>query len=74
MISFLNELELICLHTSIPIVKWLNGFNYCYQTQIILSNIDQVFLFNTNYSIQDYSFPCTVKWFQVFLCNTNNLI
>ena len=40
-ISFLNELWLICLHSSIAIVsKQLNGFNYCYLTLIILFNID----------------------------------
>ena len=34
----------------------------------------QVLLFNTNNSIQHYSFICTVKWFQVLLCITNNSI
>ena len=44
-ISFLNVLELICLHISIAIVSTqLNGFNYCYQT---------------HNSIQHYSFICT---------------
>ena len=39
-ISFLNELQLICLRTSIAIVSiQLNGFNYCYLTRIILFNI-----------------------------------
>ena len=38
-ISFLNKLELICVHTSITIVSTkLNGFNYLYQTLIILFN------------------------------------
>ena len=36
-ISFLNELELICLHTCIAIVSTqFSGFNNCYQTCIIL--------------------------------------
>ena len=39
LISFLNELELICLHASITIVSTqLNGFNYCSLTLIILFN------------------------------------
>ena len=39
-ISFLNELELTYLHTSIAIVSArLNSFNYCYLTLIILFNI-----------------------------------
>ena len=69
--SFLNELETICLHTSIAIVSTrLDSFNYCSQTLLILFNINQywclqtvkwlqVLLFNTNYSIQHYSFICT---------------
>ena len=41
LISFLNVLELIYLSTSIAIVSTqLNGFNYCYQTLIILFNIN----------------------------------
>ena len=43
-ISFLNELEMICLHTSIAIVSTqLNGFNHCYQTLIILFHINYLF-------------------------------
>ena len=43
-ISFLNELELICLHTSFAIVSTqLNGFSYCYITLIIQFNIDHLF-------------------------------
>ena len=43
-ISFLNELELICLHSSIAIVSLqLDGLNYYYLTVIIL-------LFNTIHS------------------------
>ena len=43
-ISFLNKLELICLHTNIAIVSTqLNGFNYCYLTLIILFNINHLF-------------------------------
>ena len=68
-ISFLNKLEPICLHTRIAIVStWLNGFNYCYLTQIILFNINHLFahsevatsitILNTNYSIQHYSLIC----------------
>ena len=34
-ISFLNKLELICLHFAF-VSKQLNGFYYCYQTLIIL--------------------------------------
>ena len=66
-ILFLNELELICLPTSITFVSTqLNGFNYCDLMLIFLFNINclfadrkkwfQVLLFNTNYSIQHYSF------------------
>ena len=44
-ISFLNGLELICLHTGIAIVSiQLNGFIYCY--------------LNINDSLQHYSFVC----------------
>ena len=44
-ISFLNELELICLHTSIAIVSTqLNGLNYCYLTLLILFNINHLFV------------------------------
>ena len=43
-ISFVNELELICLHTSIAIVfTQLNGFNYCYLPLIILFSINHLF-------------------------------
>ena len=43
-ISFLNELEPICLHTSIAIISTqLNGFKYCYLTLIILFNINHLF-------------------------------
>ena len=43
-ISFLNELQLIRLCTSIAIVPTqLNGFNYCHQTLIILFNINHLF-------------------------------
>ena len=38
-ISFLNELELICLHTSIAVSTQLNGLNYCYLTLISIFNI-----------------------------------
>ena len=42
--SFLNELELICLHTSVAIVSTqLNGFIYRYPTPIILFNINLLF-------------------------------
>ena len=43
-ISLLNELEIICLHTSIAIVSTqLNGFHYCNQTLIILFDINHLF-------------------------------
>ena len=43
-ISFLNELELICLHTSIAIVSTqLNGFNDYFLTPIILFNSNLLF-------------------------------
>ena len=43
-ISFLDELELICLYTSIAIVSTqLNGFSYCYLTLKILFNINHWF-------------------------------
>ena len=43
-ISFLNELELICLHSNIAIVSTqLNDFNYCYLTLTILFNVDHLF-------------------------------
>ena len=41
---FLNELELICLYTSIfAVCTQLNGFKYCYKTLIILFDIDHLF-------------------------------
>ena len=44
-LSFLNELELICLHTSIAIVSTqLNSFNYCFLKLIILFNINPLFV------------------------------
>ena len=43
-ISFLIELNLICLYTSIDIVSTqLNGFSYCYLTFIIPFNINHLF-------------------------------
>ena len=43
-ISFLDKLELICLHTSIAIVsEHLNGFCYCYRTLINLFHIKNLF-------------------------------
>ena len=43
-ISFLNEFELTCLHTSIDIVfTQLSGFNYCYLTLIILFGTNHLF-------------------------------
>ena len=73
-VLFLNELELICLHTikfcCCLYTTWMNGFNYYNLTIIILFNIIhflhtvkwlQVLLFNTNYSIQNWLFICT-QW------------
>ena len=46
-ISFLNELELIYLHTSVAIVSTqLNGFNYCYLSLTIIFNINHLFAYN----------------------------
>ena len=43
-ISFLNELKLICLQTSIAILSTqLHGFNYNYQILIIQFNINHFF-------------------------------
>ena len=43
-ISFLNELELICLPINIAMISTqLNGFNYCYLTLIIIFNINHLF-------------------------------
>ncbi len=43
-ISFLNELELIYLHSGIAIVSTqLNDFNYCYLILVILFNINRLF-------------------------------
>ena len=43
-ISFLNDLEVICLDTRILIVSpLLNGFNYYYLSLIILFNINHLF-------------------------------
>ena len=43
-ISFLNELQLICWYTCIAIISTrLNGFNYCYRTLIILFNVYHLF-------------------------------
>ena len=81
-ISFLNELERICLHSCIVSTQ-LNGCSYCYLTPIIRFNVDhllhtgkwlQDLLFNTNYSIYYYPSICTVKSFQVLLYITNNSI
>ena len=62
-ISFFNGFKLICLLASNAIVSiQLNGFNYCYQTLIILFNINHLFAHrevvisiavNTSYSIQN---------------------
>ena len=42
-ISFLKELQLIYLHTSMAIVSTqLNGFNYSYLTLIILVHINHL--------------------------------
>ena len=49
-ISFLNEPELIHLHTRIAIVSTqLNGFNYCSQTPIIQFNINHLFAQEIDY-------------------------
>ena len=46
-IQFLNDLELSCRDTSIASVSiQLNGFNYCYLTQIIIFSINQLFTHN----------------------------
>ena len=43
-ISFSNELEIICFHTSTTIVSTqFNGFNYYYLTLIILFTINHLF-------------------------------
>ena len=43
-ISFLNESELICLHTTIAIVSTqLSGLDYCYLTLIILFKFNHLF-------------------------------
>ena len=64
-ISFLNELELICLLTSIAIVSiQLNGFKYFYQTLIILSNINHLFATTevvTSIAIKHCSFICSLS-------------
>ena len=44
-ISFLNELEPICVHTIIDIISTqLNGINYCYLTLIILFSVNHLFI------------------------------
>ena len=54
-ISFLNELELICLHTSIAIVfTQLNGFSYWYLTLIIPFDINHLFAHSEVTSIAMY--------------------
>ena len=62
MVSFLKELELICLHTSIAIVSTqINGFNELL-TLIILFKISHLFADSemfTSTAIQHYSFVCT---------------
>ena len=45
-ILYLNEFELICLDTGIAVVLQLDGFKYCYQTLIILFNINHLFARN----------------------------
>ena len=43
-ISFLNDSQLSCLHSSIAIISiQLNGFNYCNLISIVLSNIKHLF-------------------------------
>ena len=60
-VLFLNELDFICLYNSFAIVSTqLNGLNNCYQTVIILFNINELF--------ED------CERLQVLLCNTNNSI
>ena len=45
-ISFLNKLEPICLHSTTAMVSTqLNGFKYCYLTIIILVNINLLFVY-----------------------------
>ena len=69
-ISFLNEQELICLHTSFAIVSTqLNGFKHTMKWLRIL-------LLNTNYSIHSFihSFTHSQMFLQVLLCKTNNSI
>ena len=82
-ILFLNELELICLHTCIAIVSTkLNGFNYCNLTLIFLYDINHVFTQSSGLKyyyltliIQFNTIHLhTFKWFQVLLCITNHSI
>ena len=43
-ISFLNDLELICLHVNFAVVSTLlYSFNYCYLALIILFNVYHFF-------------------------------
>ena len=58
-VSFLNELQLICLHTCIAVVyTQLNSLNYCYLTLLII--------FNNNHLFVDSEVVT------VLLCNINN--
>ena len=67
----MNELELICLHTSIDIVcTQLNGFNYCYLTIIILFIICLHIVVSSIAHINTFLFA----QFQVLLFNMNNSI
>ena len=69
--------EQICLHTCKVIFSTqLNGFNYCYITQIIVFNINDLIAkqwsgYKSYYVIPIIQFWYTVKEFQ---CIINNLL
>ena len=64
---FLNELEPICLHTSITIISTqLNDFNYCYLTLIIAFNINHLLAHWSGYKYYYVSLPIQLNISHLF--------
>ena len=66
----LNELEPISLHISIDISSTqLNGFNFCYQTYVILFDINHLFVHWSGYKYCYLSLIILLNTIHLFACS-----
>ena len=73
-ISFLNELGRICLHTSILIGSTkLNGFNYCYLTLRIVFNVNHLFA-NSHHHHHNHHVMLLARISQTLSCHFSLLL